>query len=178
MTDLRALVAAGDPVSRHDALALAAGMSVKAVHEQLDETFLDNHAESASAFFQAWLPRLEPFERMQATDWVTTEYLLSMVHVEHSYGIAARLQLEAVTAAAGALAETLDDFGAFADGPDAEISKSVPDRLEQLAQTVRGVAAKLATEVDALPPRSEARAGRRSPRCPAGPPSSRPRPQR
>jgi hypothetical protein len=151
MTDLRALVAAGDPVSRHDALALAAKLSVSAVREQLDETFLDNHAESASAFFQAWLPRLEPFERMQATDWVTTEYLLSMVHLEHAYGIGARLQLEAITAAAGALADTLNDFGAFADGPDAEISKSVPAGLEQLARTVRDVATKLAIEVDRLP---------------------------
>ena len=148
MTGLRALVAAGDAVSRYDALALAAGLSVSAVREQLDYAFLDDHAESGSAFFQAWLPRLEPFERMQAASWASSEYLLSMVHLEHAYGIGARLQLEAMTAAAGALAESLEGFEVFADGPDAEISKSVAARLELLAQTVRGVAARLATEVD------------------------------
>ena len=151
MNDLRTLVAAGDAASLHDALTLAAGLSVTAVREQLDDTFLENHAAPASTFLRAWLLRLAPFERMQATDWVTTEYLLSMVHLDHSYGIGARLQLEASTAAARALAEILGDFWAFTDGPDAEVDKSVAATLQQLADTVRSVSDQLAEKLKELP---------------------------
>jgi hypothetical protein len=151
-TDLRTLVAAGDPAALHDALALAGTMSVPAIREQLDESFLDAHAEEASRFVRAWLPRLDPFERMAAAEWVTSQYLLSMVHLDGSYGIGARLQLDALTAAADALADALSSFGAFTDGPDAEVGNHVAATLQQLADTVRGVAGRLSAEVSNLPP--------------------------
>ncbi|WP_430791612.1 hypothetical protein [Actinoplanes sp. G11-F43] len=151
MTELRSLIAAGDPVARFDALGAASQLSLSAIRDQLDGEFLDHHAVSASAFFQAWLPRLEPFERMQAAEWVAGEYVLSMVHVPHAYGLGARVQLEAATAAATALAETLEDFGAFAHGPDAELTPDVPARLTALAQPLRELSTQLAAEVDGLP---------------------------
>ncbi|MDR6321946.1 hypothetical protein [Actinoplanes couchii] len=151
MTELRSLIAAGDPVARFDAFGVAVRLSLNAIREQLDEAFLDRHAAAASAFFQAWLPRLEPFERMQAAEWVAGEYLLSMVHIPDAYALGARVQLEAAAGAAAALAGTLTDFGAFADGPDAGIDAAVPERLERLAPPVREVAEKLAAEVDGLP---------------------------
>lgn len=151
VTDLRALVAAGDS-ALHDALDLASTMSVSAVEQQLDYDFLENHAEDASRFLRAWLPRLRPFERMQAAEWVTTQYLLTMVHLDHAHGIAARLQMEALAAAAGELADTLDEFWALTDGPDAEVDVSVATALQGLATTVREVSARLSAEVAALPP--------------------------
>jgi hypothetical protein len=151
MNDLRNLVASGDPVSLHDALTLAVGLSVTAVREQLDYDFLEAHAGAASKFLRAWLPRLAPFERMQAAEWVTSQYLLSMVHLDHAYGIGARLQLEALNAATASLATALDGFWAFAHGPDAEVGENVAATLRQLSETVRDVAVKLSSEVDRLP---------------------------
>ena len=151
VTDLRALVAAGDPALQ-EALDLAGTMSVSAVEQQLDWDFRVNYAEDASRFLRAWLPRLRPFERMQAAEWVTSEYILSMVHLDHAYGIGARLQLEALAAAAERLADALDSFGAFTDGPDAEVDLRVTTTLHGLAATVYEVSARLSTEVAALPP--------------------------
>ena len=151
VTDLRALVAAGYP-ALHEALVLAGTMSVSAVEQQLDHDFLMNYAEDASRFLRVWLPRLGPFERMQAAEWVTTQYVLSMVHIDHAYGIGARLQLEALAAAAERLADALDSFGVFTDGPDAEVDVSVTTTLHGLATTVYEVSTRLSTEVAALPP--------------------------
>ena len=63
-----------------------------------------------------------------------------MVHLEHAYGIGARLLLEAQQAAAATLAASLRDFWPLTDGPDADATPEVAQRLrgyaEQLDQMI------------------------------------------
>ncbi|MGF1663465.1 MAG: hypothetical protein ACFCVG_13540 [Kineosporiaceae bacterium] len=61
----------------------------------------------------------------------------SLVHVDHAYGVGARLSLEAVAPAVLATADSLEEFRAFTDGPDAEVEPAVADRLGSVAATLR-----------------------------------------
>lgn len=116
-------------------LAVASSLQhrVTWVEEQLDYDSMDEHAESVSEFFTRWLPALPPLERLQAAEWVSSQYVLALVHLENSYGIGARLLLEAQQAATRQLAASFRDFWAFTDGPDAEVDPVVADRLARYA---------------------------------------------
>ena len=144
-------MAAGDVLSLLDARDLASQLSLRAVEEQLDYDFLDEHAEAASRFFELWLPTLRPFEQMQAADWASTQYVLAMVHIEHSYGLGARVMLEGFTTATAELAEALVGFRDLTRGPDAEVGEEVGTRLVELAATVSGIHAELAGILEQLP---------------------------
>jgi hypothetical protein len=63
-----------------------------------------------------------------------SEYVLSLVHLEHAYQTGARLYLEAQRAAASALATSMRQVEGFADGPDAGLHPSVPQRLYGYAE--------------------------------------------
>lgn len=139
MAQLRGLIAAGDPRSIAEAACVATAMSVSAVASELDYEFLDAYARESSAFFQAWLPQMSPFEQMAAAQWIGGEYLQSMVHLEDARGSAARLTLAAMEAATAQLAHELEDFWPFTDGPDTEVPVAVADQLKDLASTVREV---------------------------------------
>jgi hypothetical protein len=80
-----------------------------------------------------WVPALDPGERLQAAAWAAGQYVTAIVHVEGSYGIAARLLLEAQRAAATELATTMRDMAALTHGPDAELMPSVAQRLDGYA---------------------------------------------
>lgn len=149
-TDLRALVTQGDPLSLRDAVDTALMMSVPAVEALLDEDFLADHAEQAGEFFSLWLPQMPPFERMAAARWVGSQSVLSMSHLEGARGAAARLTVEALSEASGALAEALENFWVLADGPDTEVPAEVGERLKELAAVVRDVRGQIDTQADHL----------------------------
>ena len=133
---LLGLIVAGDV---NGAVQLALLHPVTWVQGQLDYDTMDEHAETVSEFFQSWLPALPPLERLHAADWATAQYILPLVHLEHSYGIGARLFLEAYRAAAAELAQSLRSFVPLTDGPDAEVSSSVADRMERYAEQLEGM---------------------------------------
>jgi hypothetical protein len=148
---LRELIAQGDAAATLDAVNLALTMSVARVQEHLDYDFLDGHAEQATRFFANWLARLQGFERMAAAVWVGPQYALSMVHLEHAYGLGARILMDALSEVTRATADCLEDFRLFTSGPDAEVSEQVADRLDRHAATVRAVQGELAAELELLP---------------------------
>ena len=117
-----------------DAVALALEHPVRWVREQLSYDAVDEAAEQVSDFVQRWLPQLPPLERLEAADWAAGQYTLAMVHLEHAYGIGARLLLDAQRDAAAALAASFRDFWALTDGPDAETSPEVAERLRGYAE--------------------------------------------
>jgi hypothetical protein len=119
-----------------DAVVLAVRHPVRWVAEQMSYDDVDEAAEQVSAFIERWLPELPPLERLEAANWATEQYVTAMVHVEHAYGIAARLLLEAQQGAAAALADSLRGFWILTDGPDAEISTAVAERLRAQAETL------------------------------------------
>ena len=119
-----------------DAVALALEHPVRWLPEQLSYEDLDAEAEAVSDFLQRWLPELPPLERLEAAEWAAGQYVTAMVHLEHAYGIAARLLLDAQRGAAAALAASMRDFWALTDGPDAETSPEVAERLSRQAATV------------------------------------------
>ena len=128
--DVSSSIVAGDVDA---AVRRALRMRVRDVTERLDYDTLDVHAETASAFLQRWVPALDPGERLQAATWAAGQYITAIVHVEGAYGIGARLLLDAQRAAATALATTMRDVAALADGPDAELMPSVAESLDGYA---------------------------------------------
>ena len=156
---LRQFLAQGDPASLQNAVDLALTMSVAAVRGQLDDDFLDAHAEGATSFFESWLARLPAFERMAAAAWAGPQHVLSLVHVDQAYGRGARLVLEALTGLAGEAAQFLEDR-VFTEGPDAAVAEAVADRLDGVAAVLRTARDELADELALLP------------RHPAGPATS------
>jgi hypothetical protein len=154
-TALRGLVARGDSASVLDACTLASTMPVTAVRQQLHYDFLAENAEAASRFFGAWLPRLPAYERMAAADWVGSQYVLSMAHLDHAYGTGARVVAEALAAVTAETAQSLEQFRVFTQGPgaspDAEVEEAVGERFSRLAGTLQAVHAELVAEVAALP---------------------------
>lgn len=116
------------------AVAHALEHRVQWVDNQLTYDFLNEHAEHVSLFIQQWLPALPPLERLEAAEWASAQYVLALVHLEHSYGIGARLLLEAQQAATRQLAASFRDFEAMTDGPDAEVPASVARRLDHYAE--------------------------------------------
>ena len=116
-----------------EGVALALEHPVRWVRDQLSYDEVDGAAEQVSDFVQRWLPELTPLERLEAADWAAGQYMLAMVHLDHAYGIGARLLLEAQQAAAAALAASFRDFWALTDGPDAETSPEVAVRLRRYA---------------------------------------------
>jgi len=117
-----------------EAVALALEHPVRWVPDQLSYDAMDEAAEQVSEFVQRWLPELPPLERLEAADWAAGQYMLAMVHLDHAYGIGARLLLDAQQAAAAALAASLRDFWALTDGPDAETPPEVAERLRSYAE--------------------------------------------
>ncbi len=117
-----------------EAVALATQHPVRWVDEQLSYDDLEEAAEQVSEFIQQWLPQLPPLERLQAADWASGQYVTAMVHLEHAYGIAARLVLDAQREATSALADSFRDFWALTDGPDAETPPAVAERLKEQAE--------------------------------------------
>lgn len=112
-----------------DAVRSARLHPVEWVTEQLDYDTLDDHAEAASKFVEAWCSGLPPGERLRAATWAAGQYVTAMVHLDHAYGIAARLMLGAQAAAANELARSLRETWVLADGPDAELKGAVAERL-------------------------------------------------
>lgn len=119
-----------------DAVALALEHPVRWVMGQFSYDDLDAEAEVVSEFLQRWLAALSPFERLEAADWAAGQYVTAMVHLEHAYGIAARLLLDAQRGAASALADSMRDFWPLTDGPDAKASPEVAERLSSQAETL------------------------------------------
>lgn len=119
-----------------EAVTLARKHSVDWVTAQLDYDWLDEHADQASDFLQAWCLALDPLVRLQAADWAAGQYLTALVHLDHAYGIAALLVLEAQRAAAARLASSLRETWALADGPDAELDQRVVTRLNGYADAL------------------------------------------
>jgi hypothetical protein len=103
------------------------------VEDQLDYDTLSDNAEHAAEFFHRWLSALPPLERLQAAGWATSQFLLPMVHLDHSYGTGAALSIEAIAAARTELASAMRDFWAFTDGPDAETPVAVAQQLTSYA---------------------------------------------
>jgi hypothetical protein len=129
--DLNSLIQAGRV---DEALLLALDHRTAWVQAQLDRDEMDDDAELVSEFLQRWLAALPPLERLQAADWAVSEYVLSLVHLEHAYQTGARLYLEAQRAAAAALATSMRQVEGFTDGPDAGLHPSVPQRLYGYAE--------------------------------------------
>lgn len=148
---LRELVAQGDAAALSDAVDLAMTMSVAQVREQLDYDFLDEHAAEAGSFFDRWLSRLHGFERMAAAEWVGTQYVLSMVHLDQAYGSGARIVVGALAEVTAATADSLEAFRIFTQGPDAQVAEPVADRFDRLARVVRSVHDELAEVLAGLP---------------------------
>lgn len=119
-----------------EAVSLAHEHSVDWVTTQLDYDWLDEHADQASEFLQAWCAALDPLARLQAADWAAGQYLTALVHLDHAYGMAAVLVLEAQRAVAARLASSLRDSWVLADGPDAELDESVVARLTGYADAL------------------------------------------
>ena len=134
--DVRRSIVAGDV---DEAVRCASAMRVRDVAEQLDYDTLEEHAETASAFLQRWVPALDPGERLQAASWAADQYVTAIVHVEGAYGIGARLVLDAQRAAAAELATTFRGFAALTHGPDAEVMPSVAERLAGYADQLDGM---------------------------------------
>ena len=125
---------------RHDeAVRLALQHRTAWVEEQLSYETLEQLEEQASTFLERWLRALPPFERLQAAEWAASNYVLSLVHLEHAHATGAKLLLSAQAAAAAALASTLRQVGMFADGPDAELDPSVEQRLQGYADQLDGM---------------------------------------
>ena len=134
--DVRSSITDGDVEA---AVRRALIIRVRDVAEQLDYDTLEEHAETASAFVQCWVPALDPGERLQAASWAADQYVTAIVHVEGAYGIGARLVLDAQRAAAAELATTFRDFAALTHGPDAEVMPSVAERLAGYADQLDGM---------------------------------------
>jgi hypothetical protein len=135
---LRSLVAEGVE-SQADALRVAATLRLRDVLKALDWDFLHEHGEVGSQFMQAWLAQLGPFEQMEAAAEAAEQHLLSLVHIEHSYGVGARILLTGLERVTEATADTLSGLRAFTDGPDAETSAELAEQLEALAPALREV---------------------------------------
>lgn len=131
MSALTEYIVAGDIVS---AVEAALEHRTEWVESELDYETMDENAEQVLAFFAQWLPALPPLERLQAAEWAAGQFLLPLVHLEHSFGIGAQLYLDAYEAATAELASAFRDFHAFTYGPDAETPASVADRLEHYAR--------------------------------------------
>ena len=117
-----------------DAVHLALQHRTCWVEEELEYDVLDRLEERASVFLQRWVSALPPLERLQAADWASSHYVLSLVHLEHARGTGARMLLDAQAAGVSVLARTMRQVGMFADGPDAELDPSVEQRLGQYAE--------------------------------------------
>ncbi|MGI5189547.1 hypothetical protein ACQEVI_15525 [Promicromonospora sp. CA-289599] len=135
---LRELVTAGAQ-TQADALRAASSLPLRDVLEALDEDFLDEHGDAGSRFLRAWLGQLGPFEQMEVAGQVADLHLLSLVDIEHSYGIAARIILESLERVTAAMADKLTGLRVFTEGPDAEVAPELADRLEALAPVLRDV---------------------------------------
>jgi hypothetical protein len=122
------------------------------VEHQLDYDTLSDNAENASEFFHRWLPALPPLERLQAAGWATGQFLLPMVHLDHSYPTGAALSIEAIAAATTELASAMRDFWAFTDGPDAETPATVAQQLARYADQLEKMSFDSATVGPASPP--------------------------
>jgi hypothetical protein len=142
--ELRGLVVEGDH-AQADALRAASALAPGHVLEALDEDFLDQHGEAGSRFLRVWLAQLGPFEQMQVAGQVADQHLLSLVDIEHSYGIGAQIILEGLERVTAATADMLTGLRAFTEGPDAETSPDLADRLEALAPALREVQRSIAT---------------------------------
>jgi hypothetical protein len=139
MTDdaqLLELIVQGDVTA---AVQVALAHRAAWVEDSLGYSDMDEHAEEVSIFLQAWLPALPALERLQAAEWAAGQYLLPLVHLDNSFGIGARLYLEAQAAATAELASAYRDFRAFTLGPDAETPSSVADRLEGYAEQLEAM---------------------------------------
>lgn len=149
-TTMRELIRSADEVSRRDAVDLALTLSVSEVRQQLDEEFLDNYAEEAHRFIQAWLPRLQPLERLQAAAWVADEYTLSMVRLDNSYAHATQVLLNSLDAAVGELRQILGSIRYLTESPDSVAGDDVADNFDTLAARMRTVQQAIATESSRL----------------------------
>ena len=107
--DLMSLIARGQQA---EAVRLALEHRDVWVQTRLDYDALEDNDDASSAFLQAWLPALPALERLQATDWASSNFQLALVHLPHAYGIGAGLVLEALAEAATRLAELLRALGA------------------------------------------------------------------
>lgn len=105
----------------------------------MDYDTLDENSEAASAFVQAWCQELPPLPRLQAADWAAGQYLTALVHLDHAYGIEARLVLDAQQAVSSYLAQSLRDVCVLTDGPDAELDASVSQRLNDYAASLEAM---------------------------------------
>jgi hypothetical protein len=117
-----------------EAVLLALEHRASWVEQELDEDALERLEDRATAFFERWLPALPPLERLQAAEWAGSQYVLSLVHLDHARRRGALLFLEAQAAAAAAFASTMRQIAMFADGPDAELDLSVELRLGRYAE--------------------------------------------
>ena len=116
-----------------EAVLLALQHRTEWVEQQLDYDALERLDERASIFQQRWLEALPPLERLQAADWAVSNYVLSLVHLEHAARTGAQLYLEAQAAAAAALATSMRHVEGFTTGPDAEMHPVVAQRLSGYA---------------------------------------------
>lgn len=140
MSSLARMIAAADTaVVLQDAVEAALHLRVGDVQRQLPYEFLDEHAERSLGFFARWVPRLEPLEQLQASDWVARECLTSLVHAPDAYGTGARIHLSALASAAQSLAGSLEDFAALTEGPDAAVAPAAGATTRALADRVRRV---------------------------------------
>lgn len=148
---LSALVAQDDSASMLDAVNLARTMSLRQIRMELDYDFLQSHSDEAAHFFSNWLPHLDSFEGMAVANWIGMQYVLSMVHVDHSYYLGARLIMKALGEVTHATAESLEGFRIFTEGPDAEVADLVADRFDRLAATMRAVHDEIDDVLESLP---------------------------
>ena len=133
------------------AVAVALEHRTHWVEEQLDYDSLSDNAEHAAEFFHRWLSALPPLERLQAAEWASSQFLLPLVHLDHSYRTGAELSIEAIAAATAELASVLRDFWAFTDGPDAETPVTVAHQLAGYADQLDRMTFDQETQASANP---------------------------
>jgi hypothetical protein len=151
--------------SRADALRIAQRFTLREMDEALHGDFLDHHAEAASAFLRWWLTQLDPLERVPAHEWVVGLYLSSLVHLDHSYGIAAEVALDSLERSVATTADLLGEFRVLTDGcPCTEVDVAFADRLEALRPAVMDVHRAITQiHAEAIPDRPWEAAGGGSP---------------
>ncbi|HEX8508012.1 MAG TPA: hypothetical protein VF635_00735 [Propionibacteriaceae bacterium] len=106
---------------------------------QLDYDTMSDHAVHGSDFLHRWLAALPPLERLQAADWAASQYVLALVHLEHSYGTGAQLYLEAYSAATVEIAHSFRRLAASPRAPEVQTRGSVAERLASYADRLEAM---------------------------------------
>jgi len=105
---------------------------------ELDEDFVDEHAEAIDAFFRRVIPQLPPAEAFEMAAQCQRHYVLGLAHLDALH-TAADLLIGSIRRLLDHMASVLDDTEPLACGPDAGVSQSTYERLRAAAATLRSI---------------------------------------